>query len=112
MAFMISIHAPRVGCDEDVIRAQFARTQFQSTHPVWGATVGALVLIVGGQISIHAPRVGCDYMAAGVWAQIKISIHAPRVGCDARSVSPLQCPFLFQSTHPVWGATCAGSPTV
>ena len=33
---------------------------FQSTHPVWDATLG--VVHVGGDegVSIHAPRVGCD----------------------------------------------------
>ena len=36
---MISIHAPRVGCD------------------LW---LGLLLLLLLG-ISIHAPRVGCDY---------------------------------------------------
>ena len=34
-----------------------------------------------------------------------ISIHAPRVGCDyAFGAAPIQ-EELFQSTHPVWGAT-------
>ena len=55
---------------------------FQSTLPVWGATVSAGRLIAG----------------------IKISIHAPRVGSDAVNMAP-SLPPEFQSTLPVWGAT-------
>ena len=56
----ISIHAPREGCDLRDNAAKLTQAQFQSTHPVRGAThrirVGFLVL----GISIHAPREGCD----------------------------------------------------
>ena len=56
----ISIHAPRVGCDQYI-----------------------LVLLVAGQISIHAPRVGCDKLEEELYGKPNlISIHAPRVGCD------------------------------
>ena len=34
--------------------------QFQSTHPVRGATVGVTSSPVNRVISIHAPREGCD----------------------------------------------------
>ena len=36
---MISIHAPRVGCDGGVYLDVRTYYGFQSTHPVWGATV-------------------------------------------------------------------------
>ena len=36
-----------------------------------------------------------------------ISIHAPRVGCDSAVVSHIASVPVFQSTHPVWGATRA-----
>ena len=80
--FVISIHAPRVGSDPDDFQRSeviydfnprspcgellehldldLDRMLFQSTLPVWGATV----YTVGGWyrlcISIHAPRVGSD----------------------------------------------------
>ena len=102
---------------------------FQSTLPVWGATVAAQVVVVHKAISIHAPRVGSDYCQRSKNPQYRnfnprspcgerreffvyggtvygISIHAPRVGSDrsvnamAREKSPK-----FQSTLPVWGAT-------
>ena len=34
----ISIHAPRVGCDRGAADMAESLQQFQSTHPVWGAT--------------------------------------------------------------------------
>ena len=78
---------------------------FQSTLPVWGATLQQSVKITGSSISIHAPRVGSDHAGNGgiihrnlfqstlpvcgaTPAQVSdpdllsISIHAPRVGSD------------------------------
>ena len=57
----ISIHAARVGCDEDV-------TKFTAVK----------------NISIHAARVGCDSELEVYEISDKISIHAARVGCDSR----------------------------
>ena len=101
----VSIHAPRVGCDVDdaglgVGHAGFnpripcgmrcfqrfaARlaSQFQSTHPVWDATIKPDLDFTVGYVSIHAPRMGCD---------------------TGRSSSSWLC-WKFQSTHPVWDAT-------
>ena len=79
---VISIHAPRVGCD---LR--------------W------FPIPDDDNISIHAPRVGCDDVPVALWVDHRISIHAPRVGCDHGRHSPIQLADEFQSTHPVWGAT-------
>ena len=79
----ISIHAPRVGCDS-------------ALRP------GGCVMTA---ISIHAPRVGCDRDASRAAHPGQISIHAPRVGCDRTSTGAKFRSALFQSTHPVWGAT-------
>ena len=103
--YVISIHAPREGCDRAL-----------GEQPV------------GRQgISIHAPREGCDIFCASSFIRTVISIHAPREGCDfctyarfpiilyfnprtPRGVRPQQLrihstTFLFQSTHPARGAT-------
>ena len=124
---VISIHAPIVGCDFRLCPCGPLECKFQSTHPSWGATVCATVLIALISISIHAPIVGCDTMGWG-WSKFwSISIHAPIVGCDTNQQrSPflvcdfnprthrgvrqtVQTVFLgtreFQSTHPSWGAT-------
>ena len=85
---------------------------FQSTLPVWGATVGNAVNRrdlgyfnprspcgerPGGRlpvrqhdvgISIHAPRVGSDLHHGGAGERAMISIHAPRVGSDDHAHAP------------------------
>ena len=103
------------------------RAEFQSTHPVWGATPSCPCIQPLHRISIHAPRVGCDLPLSPQIQAGQISIHAPRVGCDqanqvtfrelvdfnprtpcgVRHVTVYDgfVRVKFQSTHPVWGAT-------
>ena len=101
---------------------------FQSTRPVWGATLCGCRWQAHWLISIHAPRVGRDWACSGfllrwnefqstrpVWGATKlmrssssiltISIHAPRVGRDDLRTSHATPRAVFQSTRPVWGAT-------
>ncbi len=102
---VISIHAPRVGGDERIVRGIFILLYFnprppcggrpplfsmrrlsrifQSTPPVWGATLALLSVLRDRSISIHAPRVGGDSRRRGL----------------------LTGRLEFQSTPPVWGAT-------
>ena len=56
----ISIHASRMGCDLMSSGCTSYSRQFQSTHPVWDATVTADGRVTEGHISIHASRMGCD----------------------------------------------------
>ena len=56
----ISIHAPRVGRDPAEQGLKQYEVIFQSTRPVWGATVQADDTEFLVRISIHAPRVGRD----------------------------------------------------
>ena len=57
-------------------------------------------------ISIHAPREGCDDMTEQERiAMERISIHAPREGCDLSVMNIPAVGGVFQSTHPVRGAT-------
>ena len=128
----ISIHAPRVGRDSSTRRSrrrashfnprapcgarqfdeEIAATgiPFQSTRPVWGATAVPAWWQLHTAISIHAPRAGCDAGRRGhLTSRASISIHAPRARCDnVRSVQGGWLP-VFQSTHPVRGATLRGS---
>ena len=79
----ISIHAPRVGCDQRRPPTLPRRQRFQSTHPVWGATT-----IWSG------------------WTQSSPDFN-PRTPCGVRPMIEAMDEYysLFQSTHPVWGAT-------
>ncbi len=104
-AQVISIHAPRAGCDWSVmdevpelvhfnprtpcevrrcISSQNTTSiRFQSTHPVRGATQQPSSESRRLPISIHAPHTGCDRDAIQHQRQPgAISIHAPHTGCD------------------------------
>ena len=84
----ISIHAPHAGCDVIV---------FSVWHPL-------------PLISIHAPHAGCDRrLIDGKMQAALISIHAPHAGCDIAGMSNLVCLLLFQSTHPMRGATATSN---
>ena len=81
----ISIHAPRVGCDSLIRLFRHAGQKFQSTHPVWGATSGMGSRTQAEEFQSTHP----------VWgATVTLAIDSPRES-------------IFQSTHPVWGATSA-----
>ena len=124
----ISIHAPLAGCDAlgrvaDPDQIDFnPRTPcgvrrstssspvgtaiFQSTHPLRGATLLLHALHGFRPISIHAPLAGCDDTIKNIDKIMKlISIHAPLAGCDQASGRRPSPKTLFQSTHPLRGAT-------
>ena len=75
---MISIHAPREGCDHS------------HRHETPAAAI----------ISIHAPREGCDKPAPSVLLMYIISIHAPREGCDQNSTESLRGRLNFNPRTP------------
>ena len=101
---VVSIHAPRVGRDDDNWCWSFSSAEFQSTRPAWGATIvsrvrdegqrfqstrpawgatGICVYFVAARaVSIHAPRVGRDIRTRSALCFLCVSIHAPRVGRD------------------------------
>ena len=84
----VSIHAPRVGCD-DLVRSRPASARSFNSRTPCGVRHHVIDNVVDGSpVSIHAPRVGCDVLVVvGVLAYALVSIHAPRVGCDIREVS-------------------------
>ena len=57
---LVSIHAPRVGGDDQAVCLWTAKQTFQSTPPAWGATHVAAGKGDQPFVSIHAPRVGGD----------------------------------------------------
>ena len=80
-------------------------TTFQSTRPVWGATIVPVELTGFTEVSIHAPRVGRDISQRTYRAHLKS--FNPRAPCGARpQYYTIKQDFRrFQSTRPVWGAT-------
>ena len=80
---------------------------FQSTHPVWGAT--KLFTRCCNQTLYFNPRTPCGVRRFGLMTLFMISAHFnPRTPCGVRlhdkDINPDNTP-QFQSTHPVWGAT-------
>ena len=96
----ISIHAPLAGCDAGGCKGRSARghfnprtpcgvrpwlnswptytAQFQSTHPLRGATWQVSVKCQINHISIHAPLAGCD----------RCTVRGARVRCDFNPRTP------------------------
>ena len=83
LSLVISIHAPRAGCDPRSPQRPPITSEFQSTHPVRGATP-------------HNPG---DFRFSGYFN--------PRTPCGVRPARPVSAAGNagFQSTHPVRGAT-------
>ena len=103
----ISIHAPRVGCDQGNRRQPPGRSDFNPRTPCGVRPTAARTRELSSRD--FNPRTPCGVrptLTLPSSRQLRISIHAPRVGCDWLpwyfSVSTPG----FQSTHPVWGATC------
>ena len=102
----ISIHAPLAGCDISSDNTAWIFGEFQSTHPLRGATRWHEALLRHVLISIHAPLAGCDLIFKSCF--IHSTDFNPRTPCGVR---PKICGInvvtvKFQSTHPLRGATC------
>ena len=117
---VISIHAPREGCDLLPISIFLSLLNFNPRTPRGVRQVHQSCPIHPGHISIHAPREGCDpcrgqgerpvplfqstHPARGAtvaaldgYAVGGISIHAPREGCDSK---------LYQRAGSLLGSIC------
>ncbi len=97
----ISIHAPRVGSDFEVFRMMDKEQQFQSTLPVWGATI--YFRRRSSSTSDFNPRSPCGERLCPdciYHEHIFISIHAPRVGSDVLFFCQLICIHYFNPRSP------------
>ena len=104
-ALPISIHAPLAGCDSQRPYIIPGQANFNPRTPCGVRLLPSLSC----QLRIYFnPRTPCGVRPsrqAGASRQAKISIHAPLAGCDAEIVQTDAKKFLFQSTHPLRGAT-------
>ena len=78
---------------------------FQSTHPMRGATAASFT--VASTMHFN-PRTPCGVRPATIAGDLRwdgISIHAPHAGCDFLTVKDTPELLIFQSTHPMRGAT-------
>ncbi len=120
--YVISIHAPREGCDGLRQMPKLRPNNFNPRTPRGVRPWSTLHTSQSGVISIHAPREGCDLSTTTAWTRWrtefqsthpargatasdpppvpdwKISIHAPREGCDRTSTSA-RVPWRLISIH-------------
>ena len=127
-AVAISTHAPLAGRDRDrptifqlskyfnprapcgarltLPLISMARSAFQPTRPLRGATTDAGWAGGGVMISTHAPLAGRDKVIGEFTCdRIYISTHAPLAGRDGRRVRRKHFTYTFQPTRPLRGAT-------
>ena len=88
-----------------VFRCNGTPKVFQSTLPVWGATGVRIAPDVSKAISIHAPRVGSDGLAVWDYSHLPGFQSTLPVWGATEALRMDQLAVLFQSTLPVWGAT-------
>ena len=107
----ISIHAPRVGCDQVVEYDGLDSLIFQSTHPVWGATMILTPKCTVIKFQSTHPVWGATPRSV-IFLPSDINFN-PRTPCGVRPDIAISYDLTeqFQSTHPVWGATYIGQAT-
>ena len=101
----ISIHAPHAGCDPSAVSSLLLLRLFQSTHPMRGATKSA-VLAAACEYYFN-PRTPCGVRRLLWRKQAQRGNFNPRTPCGVRPVGAgvNEVVDIFQSTHPVRGAT-------
>ena len=101
----VSIHAPREGCDSEILILDDQPSMFQFTHPGRGATVLVLASVAVLTVSIHAPREGCDkYLVDNLQQVTGFNSRTPGGVRRRRCVAQIYL-LWFQFTHPGRGAT-------
>ena len=123
---LVSIHAPRTGCDRCAlcslhkrigfnsrtphgVRLRIAHRDvayrlFQFTHPARGATVELGFSSLLQSFNSRTPH-GVRLRLLKNFRNHGVSIHAPRTGCDGADLCVRPHPTKFQFTHPARGAT-------
>ena len=79
---LVSIHAPRAGCDHREGDCERGEEAFQFTHPVRGATGGLRKVYTEIEFQFTHPVRGATLLGTSLTRYIPVSIHAPRAGCD------------------------------
>ena len=109
---VVSIHAPRVGCDITYITMAYEMDRFNSrtpcgvrlwivapladtlgfqfTHPVWGATTAHTLKELFLEFQFTHPVWGATQESLTSFVFTNVSIHAPRVGCDLKVTNERQ----------------------
>ena len=103
----ISIHAPLAGCDFLPSYGIVAAKYFNPRTPCGVRQIHTGPC--GLQAKNFNPRTPCGVRRTHlpyIPHIVRISIHAPLAGCDSPLGIVCPCGIVFQSTHPLRGATC------
>ena len=104
---IVSIHAPRVGSDDDGSCGHETPNSFNPRSPRGERPSPACELTEDEPVSIHAPRVGSDDTSnEGHQTDKKFQSTLPAWGATRVSAVGQTAARWFQSTLPAWGATC------
>ena len=102
---VVSIHAPREGCDRSELAYPLGRASFNSRTP-GGVRLGqCFPCRQSVQVSIHAPREGCDIQhISGGGRKVCFNSRTPG-GVRLLTLLSADTTAVFQFTHPGRGAT-------
>ena len=109
---VVSIHAPRVGCDWLSSSKITGECLFQFTHPAWGATDIIQHNLFGiYRFNSRTPR-GVRQMVKSIFVRFGLfQFTHPAWGATCGDFLHLRFFVVFQFTHPAWGATFAPAVT-
>ena len=96
----ISIHAPLAGCDAFRGKTDREVWQFQSTHPLRGATLTSSHRGYSELFQSTHPLRGATRHGERRDQRAEISIHAPLAGCDVASTSTEVASWYFNPRTP------------
>ena len=108
MTKSITYFNPRAPCGARLFASSMRAEdiKFQSTRPLWGATVRHRRVQESLYISIHAPLVGRDFGRPFSSRRITaFQSTRPLWGATWTQPKKTSCRRVFQSTRPLWGAT-------
>ena len=108
---LVSIHAPQWGATRVSTSETTEPNSFNSRTPC-----GVRLDWITSQTprSCFNSRTPCGVRLYGQLhngRKEQVSIHAPHVGCDQYSTTTTRAGYMFQFTHPMWGATSSSSRT-
>ena len=101
----ISIHAPLAGCYDSTRRERSEPGHFNPRTPQGVRLSHGTKYITGEDFNPRTPQGVRRFSMRLMSLSRKISIHAPLAGCDASDLDTCECRIIFQSTHPLRGAT-------
>ena len=103
--WVISIHAPLAGCDPQLLRARPRKRDFNPRTPCGVRPGGVHMPMLNVNFNPRTPCGVRRHCGGKGRAAAEISIHAPLAGCDRAPAVVPNAAEIFQSTHPLRGAT-------